>query len=125
MTPLPSGTQMYGKGVEELQSGVRADSEGVLHGTLHFVTGYKDFNPGNPAEQSGNYVAMHIHTPIPGKVTIKSSTMEKPKELEEGDRDLVWRVQSKEATLTVTVEGEEESGETIFKASGLTLEPGD
>ena len=125
MTPLPSGTQLYGKGVDELQSGVTADSEGVLHGTLHYVTGYKEFNPSNESEQSGNFVAMHIHTPIPGTVTIQSSTMEKPKELEEDDRDLVWRVADKNATLTVTVAGEEETGKTVFKASGLTLESKD
>ncbi len=122
MTPLPSGTQLYGKGVDELQSGVTADSDGVLHGTLHYVQGYTEFNPSKKDEQEGNFVAMHIHTPIPGTVTIQSSTMKDPKELAEDDRDLVWRVADKNATLTVKVKGEEETGETVFKASGLTLE---
>lgn len=117
---MPSGAKTYGMEVSKLQSGVRADSDGVLHGTLHYVKGFSGFSSA-PDEQNGNYLAMNIQPRIKGTTKFKSSTGAE-KTLPEDDNVLVWRVKDNNATMTIRTEGEGETGETVLKASGLTLE---
>lgn len=58
-TTLPSS--LLGKQVSALQSDiVIGDSD--ITGTLKYVTGYTGFS-GDPAEQSGNYIALHATAP--------------------------------------------------------------
>ena len=75
---------------------------------------YEEFNPGNPAEQSGNYIAMQLPDTETCEITSASGTKSLPKD----DRQLVWRVKNQDATLKVKTEEREET----YRASGLTLE---
>lgn len=54
---VPAGTDLLGKSVTDLQSGVWV-GPGQITGTLKHVTGYTGFS-GDPAEQSGNYLVTH------------------------------------------------------------------
>ncbi len=111
---MPDDTVQYGKRVSDLQSGITIDRDRVLHGTLHYVKDYEEFNPSNVAEQSGNYVAMQLPDTETCEITSASGTKSLPKD----DRQLVWRVKDQDATLKVKTEEREET----YSASGLTLE---
>lgn len=112
---LPGDTVQYGKKVSELQSGITIDKDRVLHGVSHFVKDYEEFNPGNPAEQSGNYIAMQLPDTETCEITTSTSGT---KSLPKDDRQLVWRVKDQDATLKVKTEEREET----YSAAGLTLE---
>lgn len=112
--PLSGDTIQYGKRASELQSGITIDKDRILHGTLHYVKGYEEFNPSNVAEQSGNYIAMQLPDTETCEITSASGTKSLPKD----DRQLVWRVKDQDATLRVKTEEREET----YSASGLTLE---
>lgn len=111
---MPDDTIQYGKRVGDLQSGITVDRERNLHGTLFFVKDYKEFNPTDTAEQSGNYVAMRL----PDGPEVEISSGGKSKSLPPEDRDLVWRVKDNSSTLTVKTPEREET----YSASGLELQ---
>lgn len=111
---MPDDTVQYGKRVSDLQSGITIDRDRVLHGKLYFVKDYEKFNPGNKAEQSGNYIAMQL----PDTETCEITTASGAKSLPPDDRNLVWRVKDQDATLKVKTPEREET----YSAAGLTLE---
>lgn len=115
-------TELYGKKVSDLQSGVTADRDGILHGTLHYVKNYTEFS-GVPAEQNGNYLAMSINAAEDEEVKYESSTSGTgEKTMPKGDRVLVWKVQNSEATMTISITGGKKDRKRVYKASGLVLE---
>ena len=66
---VPAETDLLGKSVTNLQSGV-AVWPGSVTGTLKYVTGYTGFS-GDPAEQSGHYLVTHSSSTTDG-ATIKA-----------------------------------------------------
>lgn len=120
MTSMPDDADVYGVEVAKLQSGVTVDGDGVLYGTLHYVTDYAGFSS-DSEEQKGNFVALRVTAPSDATVKYQSSTG-KSGTFAPDDRLMVWRVANNEATLTITVERREETASITCKASGLTLE---
>ena len=117
----PNDKPLGTKAVSELQSGVAIDSYNVIHGTLHHVTDYTDFNKSDEDEQKGNFCALHFEgdgSPI----TCKTSEGKGKKEVTlDDDGILIFKVDSPAETLTVESGGES----TVYKCSGLTLEAGE
>ena len=52
---------LFGKHVDDLQKDVYLKGKNV-YGISHYVTGYTEFSS-NPAEQQGNYIALHAAVP--------------------------------------------------------------
>ena len=107
--------------MSELQSSVAIDSYGVIHGTLHHVTDFTEFNKSDPEQQKGNFCALHFEgdgSPI----TCRTSEGKGKREVTlDEDGILVFKVDSQSETLTVESGGES----TVYKCSGLTLEEGE
>lgn len=58
VTPTDPSTTRYGKEVDDLQSNIEInEGSRQIVGTLRYVTGYTGYS-GDPAEQSGNYLAL-------------------------------------------------------------------
>lgn len=90
--PESSGTDVLGKSVGELQSGVGIIN-GSIYGRLKHVDGYTGFS-GNPEEQSGHYLVLKMETPSPDDViTVEliGGTVGHPVTLDE-DRNIVLRI---------------------------------
>ena len=114
---------MFGKAVDDLQSGiVIGDSE--ITGTLHHVTGYTGFSS-EPTEQSGNYLALKINT-IPNDATTTVEVVggtKGPVTLDE-DKNIVLLIKNKD-TQSIKIISTKEGMSPIEKTyglSGLTLE---
>ena len=115
---MPPDAEVYGMEVNKLQSGITVDSDNVLHGVLHYVDGYEGYATG----ASGNFVALRLTAPSGATVKYTSEAV-KDGVLKSDDRLMVWKVSSKESTLTITVEQGDQHASTTYKATGLTLEP--
>lgn len=113
-----------GKSVGDLQSNIAVSASGAVTGTLKYVTGYTGFS-GVPAEQSGNYLALHFSsTNDEAVITVQTfgglndgriATLD-------GDGILITKVLSNDEVIKVTaaVPGGEATIKT-FDLSGLTL----
>ena len=66
---ISADTDLLGKSVTDLQEDVFI-GEGVIGGTLHYVTGYTGFS-GDPAEQEGNYLAIHFEDDSASSISVK------------------------------------------------------
>lgn len=97
---------LFGKLPSELQTGLSI-ANGVALGTLKYVTGYTEFSS-NPAEQSGNYIALKVNGAPEGAVIKyqKVGGSLPPVTLDE-DRNIVVWMHDHDAVLrfTVTYEG--------------------
>lgn len=122
--PEDGETDVLGKFVEELQSGVTVSGDSIS-GTLHYVTDYTGFS-GDPEEQSGNYLVLHCDmTEDPNDVItveLLHGTLGRPVTLDE-DHNIVLKI-GDTTQQQVRVVGVHE-GESIVKTyslSNLTLE---
>lgn len=97
---VPAGTDLLGKSVTDLQSGVWIGPEQIT-GTLKYVTGYTGFS-GDPAEQSGHYLVTHS-TSSDG-ATIKAELLggTTPEVTLDSDGILITRVTSNNQRLRIT-----------------------
>lgn len=115
---------MLGKDIDELQKDVTIGVNNIA-GTSHYVTGYTGFS-GDPTEQEGNYLALHIDSNIEGStITVKTDIGDgHPRTVTlDADRTLIIRIRSKLARITIT--SEKEGYETVtrtFNISSLVLE---
>lgn len=90
--PENPGTDVLGKYVSALQSGVSVDDHEVT-GTLKYVTGYTGFS-GKTEEQSGNYLVLRFDTDdVDDVITVEllGGTVGHPVELD-SDRNCVFRI---------------------------------
>lgn len=113
---------MLGKSVGDLQSDVTI-SEGVISGTLNYVTGYTDFS-GDVSEQSGNYLVLKCTSEKTSDViTVEliGGTVGHPVTLD-ADRNIVIRI-TNTTTQSIKVVGYNEWGSVTktFALTGLTL----
>ena len=58
---IGASVDLLGKTVSDLESGITIGNDSIS-GTLNYVSDYTGFS-GNVAEQSGNYLALHIGVP--------------------------------------------------------------
>lgn len=98
---IPVGVELLGKELDDLQSGVKVGNSDIT-GTLKYVTGYTGFS-GNPAEQSGNYIALHIDTDVEGStITVELIGGDHgPVELD-SDRTCIFRIKGKNQKIKIT-----------------------
>lgn len=120
---VPDGVSLLGKELDDLQSGVSVGGSDIT-GTLKYVTGYTGFS-GDPAEQQGNYLVLHIDTDVEG-ATIQAELIggkHGPVTLD-SDRTLITRISNKSQKIKITAS--KEGYPTVSKTytlAGLKLEP--
>ena len=79
--------------------------DGVVTGTLKYVTGFTAFHEGNPEEQEGNYFPFLLNT-TGTKMTIKKNGAAAPDKTDMAfDPEILLRVGSQSDTFAVEVDG--------------------
>lgn len=128
--PLAGTETKYGKKVSDLQDDVVINTNRKIDGTLHYVTGYTEFNSSDVTEQEGNYLALDFADnwlgdtdPTTFTVELKGGT-KGPVTLTELDAFCVFRVTNPN-TQSIEVVSTDSTGTTKVRYSlkGLTLEP--
>lgn len=120
---IPEGVSLLGKELSDLQSGVGVGSE-TITGTLKYVTGYTGFS-GDPAEQEGHYIALHIDTDVEAdSITVHLIGGDHgPATLDE-DRTCIFRIKNKQEKIKIVAKKEGYPDvEKVYDLSGITLLP--
>ena len=128
--PVAGTETKYGKKVSDLQDDVVINTNRKIDGTLHYVTGYTEFNSSEPTEQEGNYLALDFADNWLGDTDPTTFTVELkggkkgPVTLTDGDAFCVFRVTNPN-TQSIEVVSTDSTGTTTVRYSlkGLTLEP--
>lgn len=128
--PVAGTETKYGKKVSDLQDDVVINTNRKIDGTLHYVTGYTEFNSFEPTEQEGNYLALDFSDNWLGDTDPTTFTVELkggkkgPVTLTDGDAFYVFRVTNPN-TQSIKVVSTDSTGTTTVEYSlkGLTLEP--
>lgn len=128
--PVAGTETKYGKKVSDLQDDVVINTNRKIDGTLHYVTGYTEFNSFEPTEQEGNYLALDFSDNWLGDTDPTTFTVELkggkkgPVTLTDGDAFRVFRVTNPN-TQSIEVVSTDSTGTTTVRYSlkGLTLEP--
>lgn len=124
--PEDDETELYGKLVSDLQTGVVVGDYSI-DGTLNYVSGYTQFSS-NPDEQEGHYLALKFTADTGATVKVNfEPSGGKPMVDITSDMYLVARVDGKlNRDLKVTVTSADGATETKFyDLSGLILEDPD
>lgn len=108
LTIPAQGQTLLGKSVSDLiGTDVKVYADGTVTGTLKNVTGYTEFNSTDVNEQSGHYFPLHL-TKAGTKMTLKTNGVAKSgKENMPFDSDILFRVENKNTTFTIEVDGNE------------------
>lgn len=120
---IPDGVSLLGKELTDLQSGVSIGQDAIA-GTLKYVTGYTGFS-GDPAEQEGHYIALHIDTDVEAdSITVQLIGGDHgPSTLDE-DRTCIFRIKNKQEKIKIVAKKEGYPDvEKIYNLAALTLEP--
>ena len=128
--PVAGTETKYGKKVSDLQDDVVITDDRKIDGTLHYATGYTEFNSFEPTEQEGNYLALDFSDNWLGDTDPTTFTVELkggkkgPVTLTDGDAFCVFRVTNPN-TQSIEVVSTDSTGTTTVRYSlkGLTLEP--
>lgn len=118
---IPEGVSLLGKELSDLQSGVSVGMNDIS-GTVHYVTGYTGFS-GDPAEQQGNYLALHIDSDEDTTITVELIGGTHGPITLDSDRTLIVRLRNKQQKIKITVT--KDGYDTItrtYTLAGLTLE---
>lgn len=107
---IPSGVDLFGKDSTDLQEDI-AISDDKITGTLKYVTDYTGFS-GNPAEQQGNYLAIHIEADD-ADATIKAGINNLTTLDEDGNIVIIVSGTDKPVTITAEAEGKETVTKTL------------
>lgn len=114
---------LFGLHVDDLQENVAVTRNGFT-GTLKYVTDYTGFSS-NPAEQQGNYLAIHADDPEADRVTVEVVNGTAGERDLDSDRTIVLRIANK-TTQSVRVKSYKNGvakDVKNFTLTGLTLEP--
>ena len=104
-----------------MQSNVSVEN-GIISGKLKYVTGYTGFS-GNVAEQTGNYIALHVDTDADATVTVEliNGTVGHPVTLD-SDRLIVIRITDTETQyIEVVTTKNGVSVKTTYTLAGVEL----
>lgn len=102
ISPENGGVSVYGKNVNELQSGISVAND-KISGTLHYVEDYTEFNPGEPDEQKGNFLALNIEAAEDSVVTFELIGGSKgPITLTPDDMQVVSRIKNAGQSIEIT-----------------------
>lgn len=119
---IPDGVSLLGKELDDLQSGVGVGGSDIT-GTLKYVTGYTGFS-GDPAEQQGNYLVLHIDTVVEGAtITAQIIGGDHGAVTLDSDRTLIVRIKNKSQKIKIVASKEGyPTIEKTYSLAGLTLE---
>lgn len=111
---------LYGKTANDLQSNI-VIGDSSIKGNLKYVTEFTEFNPSDPNEQEGNFLALSVDADP--EATIASEFIggkhPEPVDLTE-DKYCVYKITDKDTQkIKITVEKDEDSSETTYDLSGL------
>lgn len=120
VTPTDSTETVLGKAVSDLQKGVAVNDD-YISGTLKYVTNYTGYSQ-DPAENSGNFLALDFSATEGSTVTIEVVGSGKPAKALDSDMQAVIRVTNKAYKLKVvcTTAGNVVD-EKVFALSALKL----
>lgn len=119
---IPSGVDLLGKSIGELQENVVVGEYNIT-GTLHHVTGWTAFS-GDPAEQSGNYIALYVDCPGVDGATYKTQVIggTHGETTLDSDQTCIYRIANRNQKIKVTVEADGDSYSRTYALGSLTLE---
>lgn len=115
---------MLGKSVTDLQTGIAIGNDGIS-GTLKYVTGYTGFS-GDPAEQEGNYLALHIDTGEIecDRITIMLVGGDYPaKDIDLSDNIVVLRIKNTAEQVQIVAYKDDKAVSKFYSLTNLTLTP--
>lgn len=114
-------TDLLGKSVTDLQADIEVGDDEIT-GTLKHVTGYTGFS-GDPAEQEGNYLALHFASEEGATITVELVGGTSGPKVLDADGLAIFRISDKTTqTIKVTAEAEgRTAAELDFGLTGLTL----
>lgn len=120
---IPEGVSLLGKELTDLQSGVSVGQD-AISGTLKYVTGYTGFS-GDPAEQSGHYLALHIDTDAEAdSITVEIIGGDHGPVQLDSDRTNIFRIKNKQQKIKIVAKKDGYPDvEKIYNLAALTLEP--
>ena len=67
---ISADTDLLGKTVSDLQEDI-VISNGVISGTLHYVTGYTGFDASHPELQEGHFLALHAEAEDATSISVR------------------------------------------------------
>ncbi len=117
-----SGISVLGKDEDDLQSGIEI-GENVITGTTKYVTGYTGFS-GDPALQSGHYLALHAACGDEEGVTYTfylTGGIDGPKTLDEDGLMILRMVDPLNQSIVITATKSGKSYTKTWSLRGLTL----
>lgn len=117
---ITDSRDLLGKTADDLQENVSISDSNVISGTLHHIENWTEFDS-NPSINTGNFIALHFETNIPGSSI--SVTVTNPVTLD-ADGDVILRIADKDSqTITVVASATGyESVTEVYTLTGLTLE---
>lgn len=121
---IPDGVSLLGKELDDLQSGISVEGDGI-YGTLKYVTGYTGFS-GDPNEQEGNYLALHIDSAVEGAtITVELIGGDHPGAVTlDEDRTIILRIKNTHEKIKITATADDTPTVTkTYNLVGLTLTP--
>lgn len=121
---LSGAGKLLGKSVEDLQSDITIGTDSIS-GTLNYVTGYTGFS-GDPAEQEGNYLALHITTGsvTPDRMTVMIVGGDHPaKDVDMSDNILILRIKNTAQQVQIVAYKDGKATAKLYSLTGLTLTP--
>lgn len=98
--------------------------DGII-GTLKYVTGYTGFS-GDPNEQQGNYLALHIDSEVEGAtITVELIGGDHPGAVTlDEDRTIILRIKNTHEKIKITATADDTPTVTkTYNLVGLTLTP--
>lgn len=118
-----SGNTAFGKTVSDLQTGITI-TDNAISGTLHFIKGYNQFNPDNPTDQQGRFLALNLQHTEGYSVTPEVVGDEGGSKKVATSGDLaVFRI-SNNTTQSISITAQRDSSKFVknYSLTGLVLE---
>ncbi len=116
---ISASVDLLGKSVTDLQSNI-AIANNAITGTLLYVDDYTGFSD-DPAEQVGNYLALHVNAPEDATVTVEVVGGISGAVTLDNDRIIVDRIASTSQKIKVVMTLDGRQREQIYSLTGLTL----
>lgn len=115
-------TDLLGKNASELQNGVRINEQNEIRGTLKYVKNYTGFS-GDPAEQNGNFLALHFDTEEGSETTVEIVGGTSGPATLDSDNLWVGKIANKQQTIRVVTSKNSVVTTKIYSLKYITLEP--
>ena len=117
---IAAGVDLLGKSVTDLQTGIEISDDHKITGTLKKVTGWTAFS-GDPAEQSGNYIAVKATAEEGATITAQVIGGDHGAVTLDEDGILVARIKNVQQMLEFKATTDAGTQTIRYDLSGLTL----